>query len=98
MLAPDAPPQIVSINMTTQTVHSGDTISGTVETSSNVASVEAHIATVSIDVPKISIGRFALSYTVPDVPFIFHGTYPLTVIARNAAGASVQRVIPITVQ
>lgn len=98
MVAPNAPPQIVAVNVSSQTVHGGDTISGTVVTSSNVASVEAKIATFSIGVPKVATGRFALNYVVPNVPFFFHGTYPMTVIARNTAGQSVERVIPITVQ
>jgi hypothetical protein len=97
-LAPDAPPQIVAVHLSKQSVHAGETVSGTVETTSNVASVEARIATFSIPVPKVGVGRFALSYVVPNVPFFFHGTYPMTLIARNTAGEAVQRVIPITVQ
>lgn len=98
MVSPNAPPQIVAVNVSSQTVHGGDTISGMVLTSSNVASVEAKIATFSIAVPKVGIGRFALDYVVPNVPFFFHGTYPMIVTARNAAGRSVQRVIPINVE
>ena len=79
-------------------MHGGDTISGTVETSSNVASVEAKIATFTISVPKVRIGVFALNYVVPNLPFFFHGTYPMTVIARNTAGDAAQRVIQITVE
>ena len=86
------------MHLSKQTVHGGETISGTVETTSNVASVEARIATFSISVPKIGVGRFALNYVVPNVPFFWHGTYPMTLIARNTAGKAVQRVIPITVQ
>ncbi len=51
-----------------------------------------------MSVPKVSLGRFALSYVVPWVPFFWHGRYPMTLIARNAAGAAVERVIPITVK
>jgi hypothetical protein len=98
MVASNARPQIVAVNISSQTVHGGDTISGTVVTSSNVASVEARIATFSIPVPKVSTGRFVLNYVVPNVPFFFHGTYPMTVIARNTAGDAVQRVIQITVE
>lgn len=97
-LPPNAPPRIVAVHISNKTVHGGDTISGTVETTSNVASVEARIATFSISVPKVGIGRFVLNYQVPNVPFFLHGTYPMTVIARNTAGQTVQRVIPITVQ
>jgi pyruvate/2-oxoglutarate dehydrogenase complex dihydrolipoamide acyltransferase (E2) component len=98
MASPDARPLIVAVHINNQTVHGGDTISGTVVTSSNVASVEARIATFSISVPKVGTGRFALNYVVPSVPFFFHGTYPMTLVARNTAGDVVERVIPITVQ
>jgi hypothetical protein len=97
LVAPNAAPRIIAVNLSNQIVHGGDTISGIVETTSNVASVEARIATFSISVPKVGVGRFALNYVVPNVPFFFHGTYPMTVIARNAAGAKAERVIPITV-
>jgi hypothetical protein len=96
--APNAPPRIVAIQISNQTVHVGDTISGSVVTSSNVASVEARIATFSIGVPKVGVGRFALRYVVPDVPFFFHGEYQLMVTARNTAGAAVSTVVPIVVQ
>jgi len=98
MASPNALPRIIAIHLTNRTVHAGDVVSGMVETSSNVASVEARIATFSIGVPKVRIGLFALNYTVPDVPFFLHGTYPMTVIARNTAGREVVRVVPITVR
>ena len=96
-LAPNAAPRIVAVHLSKETVHAGDTVSGTVETTSNVASVEARIATFSISVPKVGVGRFALNYVVPNVPFFWHGTYPMTLIARNTAGDAVRRVIHITV-
>lgn len=96
--APDAAPQIVAIKMNATTVHAGDTVTGTVETSSNVASVEVRIASFSITMPKVDVGRFALSYTVPHVPFFLHGTYPMQVIARNARGASATQTVPISVR
>jgi hypothetical protein len=98
MASPNARPLIVAVHINNQTVHGGDTISGVVETSSNVASVEARIAAFSISVPKVGVGRFALSYVVPNVPFFFHGTYLMTLVARNTAGDAVERVINITVQ
>jgi hypothetical protein len=98
MVPSNAPPRIVAVDISSQTVHGGDTISGFVVTTSNVASVEARIANFSIGVPRVSIGRFALNYVVPSVPFFLHGTYPMTLVARNTAGQTVQRVIPITVR
>jgi hypothetical protein len=97
-LAPNAPPRIVAVQLSKQVVRAGETVSGIVVTTSNVASVEARIATFSISVPKIGVGRFALNYVVPNVPFFLHGTYPMTLIARNTAGAAARTTIPITVQ
>jgi hypothetical protein len=98
MLPPDAHPQILAVQMSTTTFHVGDTVQGIVETSSNVASVEARIAAFSVSVPKVGIGRFALNYVVPSLPFFMHKTYDMTVIARNTRGDKTVRVIPITVQ
>lgn len=78
-------------------MQSGDVVSGTVETSSNVASVEARIAAYSIAVPKIGTGRFALTYKVPNLPFFLKKTYDMIVIARNTAGVETTRVVPITI-
>jgi hypothetical protein len=98
MAAPNAPPRIIAVQISNQSVHAGDTVSGSVVTSSNVASVEARIANYSIGVPKVGVGRFSLRYVVPNVPFFVHGTYQLEVIARNTAGTAVSTIIPITVQ
>ena len=98
MLRPNAPPRIVDVELSSQTVRGGDTISGMVETSSNVASVEARIGTFALAMPKVGVGRFALRYVVPSVPFFLHGRYELQVTARNSAGNAVSRSVPITVQ
>lgn len=98
VLAPNAAPEIVGLHINKTTLKAGETVSGTIETSSNVASVEARIATYSIDVPKISAGHFALSYTVPNVPFFLRKSYDMIVIARNAEGAETTRTVAITIR
>lgn len=86
----------MSISKTT--VHGGDTVSGEVVTSSNVASVELRIAGFSMTMPKTGPGHFALSYTVPNVPFFLHKTYTMNVIARNARGDAASTSLPIAVR
>lgn len=98
VLPANAAPEIMSLSLDRTVVHAGDTVSGTVVTSSNVASVEARIATYSIDVPKVGEGRFALSYTVPNLPFFLRKTYDMEVIARNTAGVETTRSVPITIR
>lgn len=97
-LPPDAAPQITAMHIDRTTVRGGDTVSGSVVTSSNVASVEARIGYYSIPVPKIAIGHFEINYVVPYLPFFLHRTYTMQVIARNAAGVAVVRTIPIKVR
>lgn len=96
--APHAPPKILAIDLSTLAVTGGDTVSGSVETTSNVASVEARIAGWSMSLPRTRIGHFEASGQLPDLPFFAKGTYKLEVIARNADGVKAERDIPITLR
>jgi hypothetical protein len=96
-LQPDAAPQILSVSVSETTVHSGDTVSGTVLTTSNVASVEVRIASFGQGMEKAGVGRFQLTYPV-NVPFFVKGTFDMRVIARNTRGESTETRIPITVR
>lgn len=96
--APDAPPRILAMSISTPVAHGGQLVSGTVETTSNVASVEARIAGYSSVMQKTGVGRFALSYRVPNLPFFLHRTYTIEVIARNTRGDAVRSSVPITIR
>ena len=96
-LPPNAPPHILKVEISKTDVHGGDVVSGFVQTSSNVASVELRIAGFSLSMPKSSTGRFQLSYTVPSVPFFLRKTYPMEIIARNTRGDATRASVPITV-
>lgn len=96
--AQDAPPRILSMSISTPVARGGEVVSGTVETTSNVASVEARIAGYSTSMEKIGVGRFALSYRVPKLPFFLHRTYTIEVIARNTRGDAVSSSVPITIR
>lgn len=95
---PEAPPRILSMSLSSPVAHGGQVLSGTVRTSSNVASVEARIGGYSSAMQKVGVGLFALSYRVPNLPFFLHRTYTVEVIARNARGDAVRSEVPITVQ
>ena len=95
---PGAVPKILAITLSGLEVSSGETVSGTVETTSNVASVEARISGWSMSVPRTRIGHFEAAGQLPDIPFFLKGTYTLQVIARNAAGEQAERDIPITLR
>lgn len=96
--APHAPPKILAIDLSTLAVTGGETVSGSVETTSNVASVEARIAGWSMSLPRTRIGHFEASGQLPDLPFFAKGTYKLEVIARNSDGVKAERDIPITLR
>jgi hypothetical protein len=95
---PDAAPQILSVSISETTVHSGDTVTGSVSTTSNVASVEVRIATFGMGMAKTGVGRFALTYPIGNLPFFVRGTFPMRIIARNTRGVSTETTVPITVR
>lgn len=95
---PDAPPRILAMSLSTPVAHGGEVVSGTVETSTNVASVEARIAGYSSAMQKVGMGKFVLSYRVPRLPFFLHRTYMIEVIARNTRGDAVRSAVPITIR
>jgi|HubBroStandDraft_4_1064222.scaffolds.fasta_scaffold00289_12 hypothetical protein len=97
-LAPDAAPQILAVAVTETTVQPGDRVSGSVVTSSNVASVEARIGGYAVTLSKVGVGRFALTYTVGPLPWFVRGNFTMQVIARNARGDAARRAIPLTVR
>lgn len=95
---PDAPPQIIAFRLSSPVVQGGDVVSGMVETSSNVASVEARIGGYGASMEKVGVGRFALSYRVPNLPFFLHRTFMVQIIARNTRGQAVSTAIPLTIR
>ncbi|HTX59706.1 MAG TPA: hypothetical protein VMH02_08490 [Verrucomicrobiae bacterium] len=97
ILPPAAPPEIIALELRSRVVHPGERVVGRVVASSNVASVEVRIGGYSIAMEKTGVGRFALSYVVPDVPFL-RGTFVMQVIARNSGGASVERSLPLEIR
>jgi hypothetical protein len=97
-LPPDAAPQILAIAVSETTVQPGDRVSGSVVTSSNVASVEARIGGYAVTLSKVGVGRFALTYTVGPLPFFVRGNFTMQVIARNTRGDAATRAIPLTVR
>ena len=98
MLPSDAPPQILAVQLSDAVFHSGETVSGTVVTSTNVAGVQVEFAGRSGPIPQREPGIFALSYTLPNIPFFLRGVYTATILARNAAGITATRAVSVTVR
>jgi hypothetical protein len=97
-MSPDSPPQILAISISETTVSPGDSVSGSVVTSSNVASVEARIGGYAVSLSKVGVGRFALTYKVMPLPWFIRGSFTMRVIARNTRGDAVARAIPLQVR
>jgi hypothetical protein len=96
-LTPDAAPRILDVAMSETTVRPGDRVSGSVVTSSNVASVEARIGGYAVSLVKVGVGQFALAYAVGPLPWFVHGDFKMQVIARNTRGDAAIRTISLTV-
>ncbi len=89
-------PRILSIATSPAVVHDGDVVRWTVRTSPDVVGVSAHVLAYSFALQRRRAGSFALSFSIPrGVPFFFHRTYDLDVVARTAAGATATRTIGV---
>jgi len=92
-------PRILTIATAPKVVHDGDVVRWVVRTSPDVIDVSAHVLAYSFALQRRAPGSFALAFTVPKgVPFFFHRTYNLSVVARNAAGATASTVVGIPFQ
>ncbi len=81
------------------TVHAGESITFLVHTSPDVATVTATVSAYSLPLVRTAPGRFALTFAIPqNVPFFFHGTYAMNMIAREKSGSSASRTVDVTFQ
>lgn len=77
---------------------SGEVVSGTVITSSNVAAVEARVAGQGQALTKTGVGVFRLNYQIPSMPLFLRRTYLIQIIARNIRGETASLVLPIIIR
>jgi hypothetical protein len=98
VLAPDAPPQILWVQVSSTTPRAGDTLAVTVLTSSNVASVELRVGGYGSGMQKTDVGHFEAAEIVPRLPFFINHNVTLQIIARNTAGVAVQQTVPLQVR
>jgi hypothetical protein len=97
-LPPDAAPQILAVQVSDPVFHSGELITGTIITSTNVAAVEIRLAGRKMRIPRTDFGVFQMSYTMPRVPFWMRKTYTAQVVAMNSAGVEAERDVTISVR
>ncbi len=92
-------PKILAISMPAdRNFHAGQTIRGSVETSSNVGYVEARVQYRYQPLQRDGVGKFSLSYTIPWwlPPWLRHA-WTLQIIARSVDGVEVKQEFPIVV-
>lgn len=94
----DAPPRILAMRFSSADVLRGQTWSGAIITSTNVASVEVRTNLFSINVPRRTFGDFRFDLRIFDVPPIFVRAYRVRVIARNTAGEAVEEDLPFRIR
>jgi hypothetical protein len=98
MLAPDAPPQILWVSLSSRRPRAGDSLTVTVLTSSNVASVELRVGGYGAGMTKTDVGHFESTAQVPPLPIFMNHKLTLQIVARNTAGVAVQQSVPIAVR
>lgn len=98
VLPPDAPPQILAVQLSDPVFHAGETISATVITSTNVAAVEIRLSGHAMRLPRTDFGIFQMSYQVPHVPFWMRKTYSAQVVAINSAGIEAAREVSVSLR
>lgn len=98
-LPPDAPPQILAVQLSDPVFHSGELVTGTIVTSTNVAAVEVQLAGHSMRIPRAADpGIWQMSYRMPHIPFFFRGTYTAQVVAMNSAGATATTPVTVSIR
>lgn len=98
VLPPDAPPQILAVQLSDPVFHSGEFVSGTVITSTNVAAVEIRVMGQIWRLPRTDFGVFQMSYTMPRVPFWLRKSYNAQIVAMNSAGVETEHDLTISVR
>ena len=93
--APNAPPRIVALWLSSTNLVPGRDWSGRIATTTNVASVEVRTESFSFNATRTAFGQFVFRQHVLDIVPQYKRPYTLIVIARNAAGVQAEREIPI---
>ena len=98
VLPPEAPPQILAIQVNEPVFHSGDTVSAKVITSTNVPAVELRVMGKIIRFTRLDFGVFELDYKLPHIPRRFLRDYPAQIVAMNTGNVYVSRDITISLR
>jgi hypothetical protein len=93
---PDAP-VIRDVAVAPQPVHAGKPMFVVVHASPDVTSLQAHVLRYTVTIPKTGTGTFSGSTTVPWWARLFRGSFHVTFVARDGAGAQTQTTISVRI-
>jgi hypothetical protein len=83
-------PQIAAVAIDPDPVHPGSHVVVTVQTSTNVVSVDAHVKSFTFHLDPVQSGEFRGIGTVPKIARFFKGTYHVTFIAHCSGGQTAE--------
>jgi hypothetical protein len=92
---PEAPPQILAVRLSSERVQIGDTWSGTIVTTTNVASLEVSSPSFVFNAKRVAYGKFIFTLHWLFIEPLYRRQYTVAFVARNAAGVSTERDIPV---
>jgi|SRR6516162_1581899 len=95
--APLDPVRIAAVELPSETVRGGDTVTATVLTSSNAAAVTAAVGRYVLNLPKTAPGTFELSVAVPRLPLPTYRA-KIVVTAIRADGAKDQTSVKVLIK
>jgi hypothetical protein len=90
-----AAPKILAVQLSALNVHPGDTWTGNIITTTNVASLEVRAPSFTFNAERIGYGEFAFSVHAIFIPPIYRRVYTVTFVARNPGGATAERDIDV---
>ena len=93
-----APPRIIAVRFNALDVAHPAIWSGTIVTTTNVASVELRTNQFSLNIPRTTFGVFRFRIRVYDLPAEFLRRYSLRIIARDAKGDAAEEDVPFTIR
>ena len=93
--APEATPKVLAVQLSSTSVHMGDTWSGTIITTTNVASLEVQSPSFVFNAKRVAYGKFRFTLRWLFIEPLYRREYTVAFVARNAAGVATKRDVTV---
>ena len=90
-----AGPQILAMSISDRLLKPGEVVTGHVETTADVTTVEVHVGFWGMALEHARTGYFQGSGKIPHLPFFLKGKWTMHVIAKTANGQKTERDVLI---